>query len=123
MSFLSKVLLNGKVMWKRKLATGAWRGPLFCQDMRRYQRGEGGEGGVKVETEGEFSLWVSVTAWAAITCLHPTVVISLAIMATHDVSQSHSQMCVGGIWNKFDKSDFVFVVCFEKFSVSYLVGF
>lgn len=82
-----------------------------------------GGGGVKVETEGEFSLWVSVTAWAAITCLHPTVVISLAIMATHDVSQSHSQMCVGGIWNKFDKSDFVFVVCFEKFSVSYLVGF
>lgn len=32
-------LLNGKVMGKRKLATGAWRGLLFCQDMWRYYRG------------------------------------------------------------------------------------
>lgn len=54
MSPFSKVLLNGEVMVKRKLATGVRWGLLFRHDMRRYQKSEG----AGVEKEEEACGWV-----------------------------------------------------------------
>lgn len=73
----SKVLLNGEVMVKRKLAAGVRWGLLFRHDMRRYQKSEG----AGLEKEEEACGWVLLPGRYY---LQPSAMISLVMMATPD---------------------------------------
>lgn len=77
MSPFSKVLLNGEVMVKRKLASGVLWGLLFRHDMRKYQKSEG----AGVEKEEEARGWVLPPGRFY---LQPSAMISLVMMATPD---------------------------------------
>lgn len=90
-SSFSTVFLNGKVMGKEEIGHWGLERAFVLPGYEELSIGER----VKVKSEGEFSLRVSITAQPPLPAFRPSVMLSLAITATSVIShQSFSDVYV-----------------------------